>query len=485
MLGYIDGIDFKELEAMKYFAPPASWSEEKRTTNAKDKIFSGAWCGAEKKDGFFAKIVKDEDGNTMVFSRSRGVDGQFANKVEWLPHLKSFFDELPNGTCFLGELYLPSKPGSRNVQTIMGCLKEKAIARQDKGEKINLYIFDCLAWEGKSWLKRPAGERFDELNGFERAYESKKSVRKSLKESKSISDICNSWIIGDAVGKFKNRDYCHKGNDYSVFNIGNIIENALRDDYILEFDGDNKAKSVIFYMVDKDGKNVGSLEIYPDERYEISNYEDGYDLSKLDMDEIADLFYEFQNNKIEYLLSDKRFDFTDKFWYNESKKFALKSIKESVKPEIQRMVNKIIDDLIGEYSNKEWDRLSDDEKFDIIENKYDFYYEFYFNKKNPKDLLEIKDLVIENMNHPFNVVFESKKSIKESSNKKVSDFENTNTKFIAIMDIEDFYDEDGNTSVLWQGKSSDIKKSDFYDFTVLETETYDKVLYLFVDIAEF
>ena len=170
MLGYIDGVNFKELEVMKYYAPPASWSEEKRVTNAKDKIFSGEWCGAEKKDGFFAKIVKDEDGNVMVFSRSRGVDGEFANKVEWLPHLKPFFDELPNGTCFLGELYLPSKPGSRNVQTIMGCLKEKAIARQDKGEKINLYIFDCLAWEGKSWLKRPAGERFNELNAFERAY---------------------------------------------------------------------------------------------------------------------------------------------------------------------------------------------------------------------------------------------------------------------------------------------------------------------------
>lgn len=89
----------------------------------------------------------------------------------------------------------------------------------------------------------------------------------------------------------------------------------------------------------------------------------------------------------------------------------------------------------------------------------------------------------------FSELFESKKSakksLKESSNKKVSDFENTNTKFIAIMDIEDFYGEDGNTSVLWQGKSSDLKKSDFYDFAVLETETYDKVLYLFVDIAEF
>lgn len=171
--------------------------------------------------------------------------------------------------------------------------------------------------------------------------ESKKSTRKSIKESKSLTDLCNSWVIGDVIGKFKNRDYCHKGNDYSVFNIGNIIEDALRDNYILEFDGDNKAKSVIFYMIDKDGKNVGSLEIYPDERYEISNYEDGYDLNELNMDEIADLFYEFQKNKIEYLLSDKRFDFTDKFWYNESKKSTRKSMKES-KVDFQSVIDKVI-----------------------------------------------------------------------------------------------------------------------------------------------
>ena len=126
--------------------------------------------------------------------------------------------------------------------------------------------------------------------------------------------------------------------------------------------------------------------------------------------------------------SKKKVVWTDEYGFErayESKKSARKSIKESVRPEIQRMVNRIIDDLIGEYSSKEWDRLSDDEKFDIIENKYDFYYEFYFNKKNSKDLLEIEDLVIENMNHPFNVVFESKKSMKKSlKESKDSDFFN-------------------------------------------------------------
>jgi ATP-dependent DNA ligase len=43
----------------------------------------------------------------------------------------------------------------------MGCLKEKAVARQEKGEKLHFYAFDCLAWgehQGVTW--KPASERF-------------------------------------------------------------------------------------------------------------------------------------------------------------------------------------------------------------------------------------------------------------------------------------------------------------------------------------
>jgi hypothetical protein len=131
MYGFIDGYDFGEMEAMKYYAPPSTWSDEKKRENARMKIYSDSWLGAEKKDGYFAKLIKDEDGNIILYSRSRGVNGKFADKHEWVPHLNSFFNDLPNGTCLLGELYFPSQPGSRNVTTIMGCLKEKAIDRQN------------------------------------------------------------------------------------------------------------------------------------------------------------------------------------------------------------------------------------------------------------------------------------------------------------------------------------------------------------------
>ena len=166
MYGYIDGYDFGEMEAMKYYAPPASWTDERKKDNAHSKIFSGDWYGAEKKDGYFAKLIKDEDGNIILYSRSRGVNGKFADKHEWVPHLNPFFDELPNGTCLLGELYLPSQPGSKNITTIMGCLKDKAVARQDKGEKLHFYVFDCLAWGGISFLNKRARERFYFIMGL-------------------------------------------------------------------------------------------------------------------------------------------------------------------------------------------------------------------------------------------------------------------------------------------------------------------------------
>ena len=171
MLGFIDGYDFGEMEAMKYYAPPSTWSDEKKRDNARAKIFSGDYFGAEKKDGYFAKLIKDEDGNIILYSRSRGVNGKFADKHEWVPHLQPFFDMIPNGTCFLGEIYFPSAPGSRNITTIMGCLKEKAIARQEKGEKLHFYIFDCLAYAGKSWMSYPARKRFAFVDSYDVAAE--------------------------------------------------------------------------------------------------------------------------------------------------------------------------------------------------------------------------------------------------------------------------------------------------------------------------
>lgn len=169
MIGFIDNYNFKEMPAQKYWAPPASWSFEKKKETTQARIFSGDWYAAEKKDGYFAKLVKDEDGNVGLYSRSRNVNGEYPEKHEWVPHLQPFFDSLPNGTCLLGELYLPSKPGSSNITSLLGCLKEKCVARQTQGEKLHFYVFDILAWENRSYLDKTMLERIDELNLLWRA----------------------------------------------------------------------------------------------------------------------------------------------------------------------------------------------------------------------------------------------------------------------------------------------------------------------------
>ena len=164
MKGYIDNFNFSEMPPQKYWAPPSTWDTNKKQAEVKNRIFSGNWIAAEKMDGYFAKLVKDEDGNILLHSRSKNVNGVYPEKHEWVPHLNEFFNSLPNGTCILGELYLPSKPGSSNITSLLGCLKDKCIARQEKGEKLHFYAFDVLAWNGENLISKPIIERIQRLS---------------------------------------------------------------------------------------------------------------------------------------------------------------------------------------------------------------------------------------------------------------------------------------------------------------------------------
>ena len=201
MYGYIDGYDFGEMEPMRYWAPPSTWSDEKKRDNARAKIFSGDYFGSEKKDGYFAKLIKDEDGNIILYSRSRGVNGKFADKHEWVPHLQPFFDALPNGTCLLGELYLPSQPGSRNITTIMGCLKEKAVARQEKGEKLHFYVFDCLAWGGRSLISEKFASRILQVELIAKGAYLKEYISAAwYKSGKELNEMLQEILARDDEG---------------------------------------------------------------------------------------------------------------------------------------------------------------------------------------------------------------------------------------------------------------------------------------------
>lgn len=167
----IDGFDFYNMEPMRYYAPPSSWNVEKKKQNAESKIFSGEWLASRKRDGIWMAFMKDLEGNMYFRPRSKNVKGEYVNKIDWVPHLHNFFNQIDNGTVFLGELYLPNNEQAKSTTSIMNCLAKKAIERQEKEEnKLHYYIFDVLAINGHSLLNTPAAERFDKLNLFHQNY---------------------------------------------------------------------------------------------------------------------------------------------------------------------------------------------------------------------------------------------------------------------------------------------------------------------------
>ena len=167
----IDGIDFYQLEAMKYFSPSTSWNTEKKKENAMQKIFSGDWWGAQKRDGIFVMVGKNFDNEIFLRPRAKNTKGEFVNKVDWVPQIHRYLNSLEPGTVLLGELYLPRDEQAKSTSSIMNSLQPRAVKKQEKEEdKLILYIFDILALEGENWLNKRAEDRFEELNVLWRAY---------------------------------------------------------------------------------------------------------------------------------------------------------------------------------------------------------------------------------------------------------------------------------------------------------------------------
>ena len=157
----IDGYDFWNMQAQKYWSFPSSYSAERKRKEAKDLVFSEAYIGSTKHDGAWNMIIKDMDGKFHLRSRTESVNGGYTDKAEWIPHICKELDCIPNGTVLLGEIYFPNNEGSRKITSVLNCLKDKCLDRQKKNGYLHFYIFDVLAYNGKNIIEKPIETRVD------------------------------------------------------------------------------------------------------------------------------------------------------------------------------------------------------------------------------------------------------------------------------------------------------------------------------------
>ena len=76
MKGFIGDIDWVNSESMRYWSIPASYSEEKRKSEVVNAIYSGDYYGALKVDGYYQRLIKDEDGSCFMVARNKNVKGE-------------------------------------------------------------------------------------------------------------------------------------------------------------------------------------------------------------------------------------------------------------------------------------------------------------------------------------------------------------------------------------------------------------------------
>ena len=151
----IDNYDFWDMPSMKYWSHPKSYDAKKKKEESKYMCISGNYMGARKYDGAWNMLIKDMEGNFHLRSRTESVNGGYTDKAEWIPWITEELSWIPNGTVLLGEICFPNNEGSRKITSVLNCLKDKCIERQKKNGILNFYIFDVLAYKGKSLINTP------------------------------------------------------------------------------------------------------------------------------------------------------------------------------------------------------------------------------------------------------------------------------------------------------------------------------------------
>lgn len=153
----LDYKKFLEMEPGKYWKLP-----ENKKHEVEKYMVDKNYLPMIKYDGVWARIVITDNG---VIIQSRGISvvtntyGEYQVRV---PHIAAELNKLyPVGTVLLGEICFPDlKKDANQVGSILRSLNERAIALQEKEQdKLHLYIFDVLAYDGVEVYNNPFWNR--------------------------------------------------------------------------------------------------------------------------------------------------------------------------------------------------------------------------------------------------------------------------------------------------------------------------------------
>ncbi len=201
-------MNYLEIEAMKYWSFPSSYSKEKKEQEINLILGSDNYVGTEKIDGYWEMFYKNNDGDFFIRSREKGVNGWIC-KQDFLPHMFSFFESLPNNTCLLGEVFLDGET-SKGITKILGCGLEKSLLRQ-KETPLKYYIFDVLCYDNVELHTKPIEDRIEYLKQIEQKCDNKYiKFAKYLDKGYELRELWNRTLSQGGEGVvLTQKGYCY------------------------------------------------------------------------------------------------------------------------------------------------------------------------------------------------------------------------------------------------------------------------------------
>ena len=148
----------KMIDAMKVWKLPAG-----KESMLSEICQSGDYFLEEKIDGYWYEYEKT-DNYSYLFSRNTSTTtGLLSEKGANVPHIIKALDCMPKNTILIGEIYYPGGT-SKTVTTVMGCLPELAVKRQENNP-IHYYLHDIIEYDNINLSNLGAEDRYKILVG--------------------------------------------------------------------------------------------------------------------------------------------------------------------------------------------------------------------------------------------------------------------------------------------------------------------------------
>jgi len=143
---------------------PMSAKEPLNDIELEEMLNSEFFYAEEKLDGVRATLHIREEGNRLFSRRISKKTDWYAENSDNVPHIRDLFiDPHWQGTILDGELRIEGGD-FKDIASVMNCLPQEAVKRQETLGKVTFHVFDIVYYRGIYLAKMPLWKRKDLLS---------------------------------------------------------------------------------------------------------------------------------------------------------------------------------------------------------------------------------------------------------------------------------------------------------------------------------